>query len=203
MTAPLPTTPTSSYINNNRPGYIKGIEIDWQTNFWYLPKPFNSLVLDVNYTKATSEMDYHQVLAKDSTYRDRGHTITVLYNLDTIRTARLLHQADDVLNVALGIDYKGFSGRISFNLQGNVITSVNDRPETDRYTGNIYRWDFILKQRLPLDGLSISVSGVNIFHNPIYTYQKFRRNPDAAITENLQQVLYTPTVFSANLRYSF
>ena len=203
LTPPLATTPTSSYINNNHPGYVKGIEIDWQTNFWYLPKPFNSLVLDINYTKATSEMDYHQVLTKDSTYRLNGHTITVLYNVDTIFTARLVHQANDVLNAALGIDYKGFSGRISFNLQGNIINSVNISPENDQYTGNIYRWDFTLKQELPLDGLSITVSGVNIFHNPIYTYQKFRRDVDKPITENLQSVLYTPTIFSANLRYSF
>ena len=204
LTPPLPATPLSTTINNTHPGYIKGVEIDWQTNFWYLPKPFNSLVLDINYTKASSEMDYHQVIPHDSSYIDDHHRkITVYYNTDTVRNARLLHQANDVLNVALGIDYKGFSGRISFNMQGNVINSVGSRPETDRYTGNIYRWDFTIKQQLPIDGLSIAVNGINIFHNPIYTYQKFRRNVDAPVTENLQAVLYTPTIFQANLRYSF
>ena len=203
---PLGTTPLTTIVNNNHPGYIRGLEIDWQTNFWYLPKPFNSLVLDINYTKSMSEMDYHQIIPHDSSYIDDHHRkITVYYNTDTVRTARLLHQADDVLNAALGIDYKGFSGRISFNLQGNVITYIDaqGRPETDRYTGNIYRWDFTIKQELPIDGLSIAINGINIFHNPIYTYQKFRRNVDAPITENLQSVLYSPTIFQANLRYSF
>ena len=151
-------------------------------------------------------MDYHQVLSRDSTYVDPlHHKHTVAYNVDTIRTARLLHQADDVLNVALGIDYKGFSGRISFNLQGNVINYIDPqgRPETDQYTGNIYRWDFTIKQDLPIDGLSLAISGVNIFHNPVYTYQDFRRNVNLPVTENLQSVLYSPTIFSANLRYSF
>ena len=206
LSPPLPTTPLTTTVNNNNPGYIKGLEFDWQTNFWYLPKPFNSFVLDVNYTMSTSEMDYHQVLARDSTYRDeRGRLKTVNYNVDTIRTARLLHQADDVLNIALGFDYKGFSGRISFNMQGNVINYLNPqgRPETDQYTGNIYRWDFTLKQELPIKGLSIAVNGINIFHNPIYIYQKFRRDVDLPVTENLQQVLYSPTMFQANLRYSF
>ena len=77
------------------------------------------------------------------------------------------------------------------------------RPETDQYTGNIYRWDFTIKQELPIKGLSIAINGINIFHNPIYTYQKFRRNVDLPVTENLQSVLYTPTIFQANLRYSF
>ena len=206
LSAPFPTTPITTNVNNTHPGYIKGLEFDWQTNFWYLPKPFNSIVLDVNYTKSMSEMDYHQVLSRDSTYRDeRGRLKTINYNVDTIRTARLLHQADDILNIALGIDYKGFSGRISFNMQGNVINYINTqgRPETDQYTGNIYRWDFTLKQELPIEGLSIAVNGINIFHNPIYIYQKFRRDVDLPITENLQSVLYSPTIFQANLRYSF
>src|SRR5690625_6991554 len=26
-----------TYVNNPYPGHIRGFEIDWQTNFWYLP----------------------------------------------------------------------------------------------------------------------------------------------------------------------
>ncbi|HTX20008.1 MAG TPA: TonB-dependent receptor [Bacteroidota bacterium] len=206
LTPPFPTTPLTTTVNNNHPAYVKGLEFDWQTNFWYLPKPFNSLVLDVNYTKCSSEMDYHQVLAKDSTYLDiHRHSVIVKYNTDTVRTARLLHQPNDIVNADLGIDYKGFSGRISFNLQGNVINYIDPqgRPETDQYTGDIDRWDFTIKQQLPIDGLSIALNGMNIFHNPIKIYQKFRRDANLPITENLQQVLYAPTIFEANLRYSF
>ena len=54
LTPPKLTTPLTTTVNNNHPAYITGLEIDWQTNFWYLPKPFNSLVLDINYTKSTS-----------------------------------------------------------------------------------------------------------------------------------------------------
>ena len=53
-------------LNNPNLGYIRGIEIDWQTNFWYLPRPFNSLVLDVNYTKSGSNMAY--TILKPSDY---------------------------------------------------------------------------------------------------------------------------------------
>jgi hypothetical protein len=121
---------------------------------------------------------------------------------DTIRTARLINQGDDILNIALGIDYKGFSARLSFNMQGNVITSVGQRPEEDTFTGNIYKWDFTIKQQLPVEGLSISLSGINIFHNPVKNYRKFRRTVDGPIIDNEASTLYSPRVFELNLRYT-
>src|SRR5690606_5028022 len=45
-----------TYVNNPYEGRITGFEVDWQTNFWYLPRPLNSLVLNVNYTRLSSEM---------------------------------------------------------------------------------------------------------------------------------------------------
>jgi hypothetical protein len=54
------------------------------------------------------------------------------------------------VNIALGVDYKGFSGRISFNMRGNVINFVGIRPEETSYTGNIYRWDLCCSRNYPL-----------------------------------------------------
>ena len=194
----------TTYLNNPHPAYIKGLEFEWQTNFWYLPQPLNSLVLNINYTRVWSEMDYQQLKNQPVRTLDTltGRFSTEYVTTDTVRTARLLNQGDDILNIALGVDYKGFSGRISFNLQGNVITLVGSRPEDDQFTGNIYKWDFTLKQELPIDGLSVSLSGVNIFHNAIKTYQKFRRVDGGAISDNDLRTLYTPRIFSLNLRYT-
>jgi TonB-dependent receptor len=205
-------------INNTNKAYIRGVEIDWQTNFWYLPEPFNSLVLDVNYTKSSSHLDYinlRSLLAKHGVDK-HGHPIYVDSTEVTDYSGGLVQQANDVVNAALGIDYKGFSGRLSFNMRGNVLNSVNVRPEQNSYTGNIYRWDFVIKQNLPVDGLSISLNGVNIFHNAIRNYQDYKLKPDQQITtngvtttiptpvtQNLVQVLYAPTVFQLNLRYTF
>jgi hypothetical protein len=88
-------------------------------------------------------------------------------------------------------------------MTGNVITNIGTRPEEASFTGNIYRWDFTIKQELPIDGLSLTLNGVNIFHNGIKTYRKYKRTPDAPVTKNLISVLYYPSVFSMNLRYSF
>ena len=192
-------------LNNPNTGFIRGVEIDWQTNFWYLPKPLNALVLDVNYTKSGSNTAYriiqnNPVLIKDPI---TGRNKTTYQTVDTTYEGRLLHQANDVVNVALGIDYKGFSGRISFSMTGNVVNSVGLRPEESEFTGNIYRWDFTLRQNLPIEGLSVGLDGVNIFHNEISTYRNYRMNPDAPITKNLISVLYPITQFEANIRYSF
>ena len=204
---PTQSAQINVFLNNPNPAKVRGFELEWQTNFWYLPKPFNSMVLNVNYTRAWSDMDYKQVKNLDSTYTDRSgprpRVVTVYYTQDTIRNARLLFQSDDVLNVALGVDYKGFSGRLSFNLQGNIITSVGNRPEEDRYTGNIYRWDITLQQQLPWEGFKVIFDGVNIFHNPIYTYQKFSRVLGGPVLENEQSIAYNPRAFNLSLRYSF
>ena len=205
---PTPSQQVGIYVNNPNPAHIRGFELDWQTGFWYLPKPFNAMVLNVNYTRAWSDMDYKQVRNLDSTYvsvsSGRPKVVTVYYTQDTVRNARLLDQSNDVVNVAMGADYKGFSGRLSFNLQGNIITFVSPtRPEEDQYTGNIYRWDITLQQQLPIEGLKIIFDGVNIFHNPIYTYQKFRRTIGGPILDNLQSIAYSPSLFNLSLRYSF
>ncbi len=194
-------------LNNPNPGFVRGVEIDWQTNFWYLPKPFNSVVLDVNYTKSGSNTLYRIIennpVLIPVVVNGRKVNQTTYITVDTTYEGRLINQADDVVNAALGVDYKGFSGRISFSMTGNIINNVGIRPEESSFTGNIYRWDFTLKQNLPIDGLSIALNGVNIFHNGINTYRNYRVNPDAPITQNLVSVLYSPTTFELNLRYSF
>ena len=203
----LPQYKVGVNLNNRSLGYIRGVEIDWQTNFWYLPGLLSALVLDVNYTKSASNTEYtvlRNIVTNTTVVVNGRPKIISTYNTtDTTFEGRLLQQANDVVNVAVGADYKGLHARLSFSMTGNVITGIGSRPEEASYTGNIYRWDFLVKQELPIDGLSLSFNGVNIFHNGIKTYRKYRLQPDAPITENLVSVLYYPTVFQMNLRYSF
>jgi TonB-dependent receptor len=191
-------------LNNPNLGYLRGVEIDWQTNFWYLPRPLNAVVLDVNYTHSGSNTEYTVFNLNQGQITDpvTGHLSTYFFTTDTVYGGRLIQQANDVVNVALGIDYKGFSGRISFSMTGNVLNFAGSRPEESSYTGNIYRWDFTLKQDLPIKGLSLSLNGVNIFHNGIETYRNYKMSPNAPVTKNLVSVLYSPTVFELNLRYT-
>ena len=200
--APSASTQISTFINNRAPAHLRGLEFEWQTRFWYLPAPFDALVLNVNYTRVWSDMDYLQLLNIDSTYVVGRFVMHKYLTKDTVRNARLLDQSDHVLNVALGVDYKGFSGRISFNMQSNVITTVGARPELDQFTGNIYRMDLTLKQELPVEGLSVSLDAQNLTHSPTYTYQRFCRAIGGPITDNVASTSYSPTFFQLSLRYS-
>ncbi len=202
---PTGTYTIQTYLNNPYPGHVYGAELEWQTRFWYLPGPLSYLVFDLNYTHVWSNMDYQLVVQKDSTYKDpkNGHTDYVYWTENDVGSGRLLDQSNDVLNASIGADYKGFSGRVSFNLQSNVITSVSpSNPEANQYTGNIYRWDIAIRQQLPLEGLSLGLNVQNLTHQPIYTYQDFPRVVDGPILHNVVGTIYSPRYFEVNLRYS-
>ncbi|MCF7803095.1 MAG: TonB-dependent receptor [Candidatus Marinimicrobia bacterium] len=233
LTPPNPGAVVTTYLNNPYPAKVYGLELEWQTDFWYLPRPFDAMVLNINYTRTFSEMDYQQIII-DEVWNPEEFTIETI-EIDTFRTARLLYQGDHTVNVALGADYRGFSGRLSFRMQGDVITSIGVRPEEDAFTGNIYDWAFTIRQQLPVDGLSLFLSGVNIFHNPSRDYQRFSRGYtyerddegnliyrndageivdrtadgaeisvlDKNIERNLRRITYEPRKFQLGLRYSF
>lgn len=200
----FPTSNVNTTYNNPHPAYVGGLEFDWQTNFWYLPKPLNSLVLNVNYTRIFSEMDYPQALVKDSVDNSGLFPRVVNYQVDTVRTARLIQQGEHVFNLALGYDYKGFSARISYRLQGNVMTGIGGRPEDDNFTGNIHNWDFTIRQKLPVEGMSLFFNGVNIFHNPVKTYREFKKgDPSQSVDRHLASIAYYPRRFQLGVRYGF
>jgi hypothetical protein len=202
--AAIPQDQVQVNLNNPNAGFMRGIEIDWQTSFWYLPFPLNLFVLDINYTKSGSNMAYREITnSVVPVLQANGRYKNTYITTDTVYVGRLIQQANDVVNAALGVDYKGLSARLSFNMQGNVLNNVGNRPEASGFTGNVYRWDFTIKQNLPLEGLSIALNGTNIFHNGISTYRYYRMGPDLPVTKNLQSVLYPISTFQANLRYSF
>lgn len=195
------TDEVTIWMNNPEPAKVYGTEIEWQSNFWYLPRPFDSMVLNVNYTRTWSEMDYQQI----RNILDGLDPVTfepIVTEVDTFRTARLLQQGNHTINVALGADYKGFSGRISYRMQGNVITSVGQRPEEDTFTGNIHGWDFTIRQRLPIEGLSLFLNGMNITHSPTNNYREFRRVPDGNISLNRSSQSYYPRRFEIGIRFN-
>lgn len=195
------TDPVTIWMNNPEPAKVYGTEIEWQSNFWYLPRPFDSMVLNVNYTRSWSEMDYLQIFSRLEGL-DPVTFEPIVTQVDTFRTARLLQQGNHTINVALGADYKGFSGRISYRMQANVITSVGDRPEEDTFTGNVHEWDFTIRQRLPVEGLSLFLNGMNIFHKPTNNYREFRRVPDGNSSLYRSSQSYYPRRFEIGLRFN-
>jgi TonB-dependent receptor len=145
----------NTFLNSRNKAYVKGIEIDLQTRFWYLPAPLNGVVLGINYTHVWSQAVYP--------YFDEKAVRGVITKFtDSTRTDRLVNQPNDLVNTYLGYDYKGFSARISYVFQGNSLTNIGSYPEQQGYSKDYSRIDFSARQLLPWTGLQLFFDANNL-----------------------------------------
>jgi TonB-dependent receptor len=157
-----------SYINNPNQVKVWGIETEWQTNFWYLPSPFKSLVMNVNYTHIFSQGTFtNRLLLPVPGSRSRKYILDTLYN------DRLYQQPNDVVNLSFGYDYGKFSILFSMIYQSEVFNQPSFwwtlRSDKTKYL----RWDVVIKQGLPWYNMQIYCN-VNNLNNEsdIYTIRK-------------------------------
>ncbi len=130
--------------NLEEPVSIKGFELDWQSNFWYLPGLLKGLVANVNYTHITSEAKYPKTTV--STYYDDDFNM-IQENNDTLYTNRMIDQPDHILNISLGYDIKNFSVRVSMFYQSNIFAGNNFNPELIQITDDYLRWDLSMNYK--------------------------------------------------------
>lgn len=173
---PLDTYPgllggqTDFFVNSPYDADLYGLEAEWQSNFSWLPGALGGLVLNVNYTRVWSETRYMQ-------FRTERVPIPVfpyaeLVQKDTFYVNRLLHQPTDIANVSLGYDYKGFSARLSFRFQGQVVRSIANSPERNGYSNDVYKYDFVVKQKIPMKfaDLEVFFNAINFTNVPQRRY---------------------------------
>ena len=78
---------------------------NYQTRFWYLPGALKSLVFNANYTMSTSQVKYLVQLLLAIL------TLILLNTFKKIMTVPIrwaFRPANEIINVSLGYDYKGF-----------------------------------------------------------------------------------------------
>lgn len=153
-------------VNNESPGYMRGIEIDWQTHFTYLPKPFNGIVLNVNFTYMQSETAYPYFSFTTITIDEPPYRVNV--GETTSRANKVVGMPDYVGNASLGYEYGGFSGRISAYYQSRTITrAVASDISTDVDRDAVLRFDLQLSQKLKkVPGLMFYLNVNNLTNNP-------------------------------------
>ena len=178
-------------INNEKPAYVRGLEFELQSHFWYLPKPFDGLVLNTNISFIDTETEYPQYVETGGTppwYRDKVNSL--IY-----REYRMQNQPATVGNISVGYDKGGFSGRLSFYYQGNTLSYVD--PVfiiQDRYKDDIQRWDLKLKQKLTRQ--------IDLF----FDLNNFTNDPDVIqynVTDYIQQKENYGLQSSLSIRYTF
>jgi TonB-dependent receptor len=138
----------NTYINDPYRVNVRGIEAEWQTHLWYLPIPFNGLVLNVNYTHIFSSANYPYTSVSNSGYPRYQSIYT-----DSSYVDQLINQPNDIVNLSVGYDYSKFSVLVSMIYQASVYNSTNFynslRSDKTKYT----RWDIAVKQGLPWFGI--------------------------------------------------
>ena len=191
------------YMNSPYTANIKGIEMEWQSNLSWLPAPFNGIVLNTNYTHVYSETKYMQDLIEYVV--GPGSLFPEPVETDTYYINRLLYQSNDIANISLGYDFKGLSARLSYQFQGNVLSAISSRPELNEYTDKICRYDFIIKQNIPLKfgEFEVFASAINFTNVPKKLYSTFKRNNKASITDNITYERYSGSKFQLGLRFKF
>jgi TonB-dependent receptor len=158
-TSPARGARLSTFVNAKDIAFIRGVELDLQTRFWYLPAPINGILLGINYTRISSKATYPWRNARTTIIGPR-QTITQVF--DSTRTGRLINQPDDILNAYIGYDYKDFSARVSFLFQGNSVSNIGTFAEQDGYTKDYFRIDASVRQALPWYGIEIYLDASNL-----------------------------------------
>jgi TonB-dependent receptor len=189
---------TDFYVNSPYDGVLRGLELEWQSNFSWLPSALSGLVLNANYTHVWSETKYMQNQVKRGFLPNPPYVDQV--EVDTFYVNRLLQQANDIANFSVGYDYKGFSARLSFRFQGNVISKIEIRPEENEYTNNVYKFDFVVKQKIPIDFASLEVflNAINFTNVP---YSRYSIYPNKGNTNRYTR--YTGRQFQLGIRLKY
>ncbi len=134
---------------------VYGFEIDLQTNFSYLPAPFNGIVLNFNLTRLWSRT-YSFLFVPYEYYDPALRRIVFLADSSYYESVEtdLPNQVDWTTNISLGYDYKGFSIRISAVYQAPYLVGFSSRGTTTTteyfysYVDEYLRFDASISQRI-------------------------------------------------------
>lgn len=149
--------------NHQYPIYLKGVEVELQTSFWYLPKPFNYFTLTTNYTYTGSKTQNPFSYIK--TIIPPGGGRPVATRIDTTITSVMLHQPKHIVNLSLGFNRKGLNIWLSYQYNGMGYTSFDQSLEELGTLKEFYnRWDMQISQKLSgkLKGLELVANIANL-----------------------------------------
>jgi outer membrane receptor for ferrienterochelin and colicin len=134
---------------------VYGFEIDLQTNFSYLPSPFNGIVLNANVSRLWSQTFvplYFKVTKWDPDLR--RNVVDVENSYYEYKETTLPDQTEWISNLTIGYDFKGFSARISLIYQSAYLRGLSSAGEasgselSNRYTDDYLRFDASISQRI-------------------------------------------------------
>jgi TonB-dependent receptor len=170
--------------NFNYTVYLKGLELEVQSSLWYLPEPFDRITLNANVTfiNSTTTYQYSKTQTIQTGVDNRGRPIFKLVTVDSIYSGPMLNQPKSIANFSIGYNYKGFNIWMSYQYTGAMITDFPNLPEFEGNKSQFSRWDFQIRQALPVQGLELLFNFANI-NDPI-EYQNYQADTRPTYVEN-------------------
>ncbi len=176
LAAPYANKIYSIWINNKWPGYIKGLELDWQTQFSYLPGLLKGIILNANLTFMQSNTKYP--FYSFNTISLPKPPFRKSIGVDSLRADKITGMPDMVGNISLGYEIGGFSGRISAYYQSNTLTGVTAQKKSiDLSNGEYLRLDLQLSYKLKkIPGLMVYFNAENLTNYPDMKFETYYPN---------------------------
>lgn len=149
--------------NHQYPIYLTGVELEVQTSFWYLPKPFNYFTIYANYTYTKSETQYPLSYLVSAVPPGGGRPVTT--RIDTTSIGPMLFQPTHISNISLGFNRNDLNIWLSFQYKGDIFTGKNVRvEELDPLKAHFYQWDLQITHKIPgiLKGMEVMANIANL-----------------------------------------
>jgi TonB-dependent receptor len=139
---------------NGENASLWGMELAFQNQLRFLPRPFDGLGVYANVTLTDSS----------ARFPDRGEDST------------LPGQSSRLGNLALWYEKGGFSARSSWNFHGKYIDAVGDATAIDVFYDNHVQWDLSFSQRVTRQARAF-VDVLNLTNAPLRYYEGFATRP--------------------------
>lgn len=142
---------------------LNGVEIEWQTSFWYLPSPLKYFTMNLNYTFVDSKTKYPHTRIDQVIPPAGGRPVAI--RIDSTTTGPMLFQPRHILNASLGFNLKGFNVWLSFQYNGEIYTYKHYvLDDLDRLKEKYYRLDLQVAYKIPV-GIPGSLQVIGNFAN--------------------------------------
>lgn len=136
------------------PATVQGIEIDLQTNLSLLPGFWGGFLIGANATLLRSTAFYPQTnVTFDPFFRP--------IFTDTLIVGPLPDQPNQIFNLSLGYEWKGFTGRVAYFMQTNALSAIGASSAENQINLGFNRLDITLKQKI-YKGLSVFINANNL-----------------------------------------
>ncbi len=132
----------TSPVNAEGTSTVVGVEFDVQTDFRFLPKPLNGLILTANIAFIDSET-FFPVFLIGPRSPDPPFAPTII---DTVRSGRLTGQPDITASFTLGYEIGLFSARASLAYQEQIFETLGDNEPNDQFSNKYGFWDVRINQ---------------------------------------------------------